>query len=45
MGKMLKELRDAPSKHARELRKEIKDLRLVVEGLSDGRRAYLRGAT
>lgn len=44
IGKMVRELKDSPSKTARELRKEIKELKLVVEGLSAGQRAYLRGA-
>lgn len=44
IGKLVRELKDSPSKTARELRKEIKELKLVVEGLSAGQRAYLRGA-
>lgn len=44
IGKLVKELKDSPGKTARELRKEIKDLRLVVEGLSAGQKAHLRGA-
>jgi hypothetical protein len=44
IGKLVKELKDLPGKTARELRKEIQDLRLVVEGLSAGQKAHLRGA-
>jgi hypothetical protein len=44
IAKMLKELKDAPGKHARELRKEIEKIKLEVKGLSAGRQAYLRGA-
>jgi phage-related minor tail protein len=44
IGKMIKELKDSPGKTARELRKEIKDLRIELTGGSAGQRAYLRGA-
>lgn len=42
--KLLDELKSAPDKHAKKLRRELQDLRLVVEGLSAGRTAHLRGA-
>lgn len=42
--KLLDELKGAPEKHAKKLRRELQDLRLVVEGLSAGRTAHLRGA-
>jgi phage-related minor tail protein len=45
IAKMVRELKDSPGKTARELRKEIKEIKLVVEGLSAGQRAYLRGAS
>src|SRR3546814_161539 len=41
--KLLDELKGAPEKHAKKLRRELQDLRLVVEGLSAGRTAHLRG--
>lgn len=42
--KLLDEMRGAPSETAKKLRRELADLRLVVEGLSAGQRAHLRGA-
>lgn len=41
--KLLDELKSAPDKHAKKLRRELQDLRLVVEGLSAGRTAHLKG--
>ena len=42
--KLLDELKDAPDKHAKKLRKELEQLRLQVTGIEAGRGAYLRGA-
>ncbi|MCF6376896.1 hypothetical protein L2K70_04710 [Nocardioides KLBMP 9356] len=42
--KLVDELKDQPGKTARKLRDEIKDLRLIVEGLNPGQKAHLQGA-
>lgn len=42
--KLIDELKDQPGKTARKLRDEIRELRLIVEGLSAGQTAHLRGA-
>lgn len=42
--KLIDELKDSPGKTARKLRDEIKELKLVVEGLSAGQKAHIRGA-
>lgn len=43
-AKVIKELKELSGKTARELRKEIQDLRLEVIGPTPGQRAHLRGA-